>query len=112
MTFKENKDKFKKDGSIMDQDGYLRISLVNQDVPSRKRRSCPLSEIALEEINYKNLPLLAQYISERGKITPRRISGVCAKKQRALAKAIKRARNLALLSFIEGPESKDNKGDK
>jgi len=112
MTFNKNKQEFKKDGSTTDQEGYLRISLVNQDIPSRKRRKCPLSEVTLEEINYKNLSLLNDYISERGKILPSRITGVCAKKQRKLAKAIKRARNLALLSFIEKIEiEKDNKGE-
>lgn len=112
MAFKNKRNEYKKDGST-DQEGYLRISLVNQDVPSRKRRKCPLSEIPLEDINYKNLPLLNEYITERGKIMARRNTGVCAKKQRKLAQAIKRARNLALLSFIEKKvEKKDKKGGK
>ncbi len=50
-------------------------------------------------IDYKDPALLRRFISERGKITPRRISGLCAKNQRKLAVAIKRARNIALLPF-------------
>ena len=84
----------------VDQEGYLKISLVNQGMFVRKRRACPLKDVPEEEINYKNLKLLNKYITERGKIIPSRISGVCAKKQRKLSQAIKRARNLALLSFI------------
>ena len=84
----------------IDQEGYLKISLVNQGMFVRKRRVCPLKDIPEEEINYKNLKLLNKYITERGKIIPSRISGVSAKKQRKLSQAIKRARNLALLSFI------------
>ncbi|MDR2760865.1 MAG: 30S ribosomal protein S18 [Rickettsiales bacterium] len=72
----------------------------------RRRRTCPLKDVPLDDINYKNLKLLNKFISERGKIIPSRISGVCAKKQRKLAQAIKRARNLALLSFIDKIEEK------
>lgn len=50
-------------------------------------------------IDYKDPTLLRRFITERGKIVPRRISGVCAKNQRKLALAIKRARNIALLPF-------------
>jgi small subunit ribosomal protein S18 len=51
------------------------------------------------EIDYKDPVLLRRFISDRGKIVPRRVSGVCAKNQRKLSLAIKRARNLALLPF-------------
>jgi small subunit ribosomal protein S18 len=90
----------------VDQGGLLKISLVNQGVTVRRRRACPLKNTPIEDINYKNLKLLSKYISERGKIVPSRISGICAKKQRKLAQAIKRARNLALLSFIDKIEEK------
>lgn len=89
----------------VDQEGYLKISLINQGMLARKRRTCPLKDIPLEDINYKNLKLLNKYISERGKIVPSRISGVSAKKQRKLSQSIKRARNLALLSFINKTEN-------
>ena len=52
-----------------------------------------------EEIEYKNVDLLARYITERRKIVPRRVTGVCAKHQRILATSIKRARILALIPF-------------
>ncbi|MFC1659400.1 30S ribosomal protein S18 [Pseudomonadota bacterium] len=71
---------------------------------ARKKRICPLHAIDVKEINYKNLKLLNKFISERGKILPSRITGVSAKKQRILSQAIKRARNLALLSFISKDE--------
>lgn len=94
----------------VDQDGYLKISLINQGVAVRRRRTCPLKDVPDSEINYKNLRLLNKYISDRGKITPSRISGVSAKKQRKLSQAIKRARNLALLSFTSKMDVRaDNK---
>ena len=52
-----------------------------------------------EDINYKNIDLLSRYITERKKIVPRRIPGVCAKHQRTLATSIKRARLLALIPY-------------
>ncbi len=65
----------------------------------RRRKTCPFSGANATKIDYKDIRLLQRYISERGKIIPSRISAVSAKKQRELAKAIKRARNLALLPF-------------
>src|ERR1700752_2039419 len=53
----------------------------------------------IDDINYKDVRLLNSFMSERGKITPRRISGVCAPHQRRLAEAIKQARNIALIPF-------------
>jgi small subunit ribosomal protein S18 len=53
----------------------------------------------METIDYKDIPRLRKYITERGKILPRRISGNCAKHQRLLTTAVKRARNMALLPF-------------
>lgn len=85
---------------VPESDGYLKISLVNQGISIKRRRTCPLIDVDIEDINYKNLKLLNKFISERGKIIPSRISGVCAKKQRRLAQSVKRARNLALLSFV------------
>lgn len=66
----------------------------------RRAKSCPLSEKGAPEIDYKNTKLLSRFISERGKIMPRRITSVCAKKQRELAQAIKRSRVLALLPYV------------
>ena len=52
-------------------------------------------------INYKDENLLRRFITDRGKITPRRITGTCARHQRALAHAIKRARSIAILPFVK-----------
>jgi len=65
----------------------------------RRRKSCPFTGEGAPKIDYKDVRLLQRYISERGKIVPSRISAVCAKKQRKLAQAIKRARFLGLLPY-------------
>ena len=66
----------------------------------RRRTVCPFSGNGAPKIDYKDVKLLQRYISERGKIVPSRITAVSAKKQRELAKAIKRARFLALLPYV------------
>ncbi len=73
---------------------------MNKKVFFKRSRSCPLSEKGAPKVDYKNIKLLSRYISERGKIMPRRITSISAKKQRELSRAIKRARNLALLPFV------------
>ena len=83
------------------EEGYVKVSLVNQSVFIRKKKSCPLRDIPFAEVDYKNLKLLNKFISERGKIVPSRITNVEVKKQKALANAIKRARHLALISPIK-----------
>ena len=65
----------------------------------KRRKVCPLSEPGVV-VDYKNTKLLKKFITERGRINPRRMTFVSAKKQRELALAIKRARFLALLPFI------------
>lgn len=64
-----------------------------------KRKVCSFCVDKVEHIDYKDVAKLRKYVSERGKILPRRISGTCAKHQRALTEAIKRSRNIALLPF-------------
>ena len=66
----------------------------------RRRKTCPFSGANAPKIDYKDTRLLQRFISEKGKIVPSRITAVSAKKQRELAKAIKRARELALLPFV------------
>lgn len=66
----------------------------------RRRRSCPLSGPNAPKVDYKDVKLLQRFISERGKILPSRITSVSHKKQRELAKAVKRARSLALLPYL------------
>lgn len=66
----------------------------------RRRKSCPFSGKNAPKIDYKDLKLLGRYVSERGKIVPSRITSVSAKKQRELARAIKRARFLGLMPYV------------
>ena len=67
----------------------------------RRRKQQPLTNRRLAEIDYKNIPLLQEYIMESGRIVPSRISGASARCQRALAKQIKLARFLALLPYCD-----------
>ncbi|PWW83769.1 30S ribosomal protein S18 [Clostridium perfringens] len=64
-----------------------------------KKKVCIFCVDKAESIDYKDVAKLKKYITERGKILPRRISGTCAKHQRQLTDAIKRSRNIALLPF-------------
>ena len=65
-----------------------------------KRKSCPLSGKDAPKVDYKNVKLLKRFISEKGKILPSRITSVSTKKQRELSNAVKRARFLALLPYV------------
>ena len=82
------------------------VELQKQDLKTDKRpynfkkRSCPLSGTSAPKVDYKNVKLLKKFISEKGKILPSRITSVSTKKQRELSKAIKRARFLALLPYV------------
>ena len=64
-----------------------------------KKKFCPFSQTGSPEIDYKDIRLLSRYITEKGKIIPSRITGVSRKKQKELARAIKRARFLSLISY-------------
>lgn len=64
-----------------------------------RKKVCSFCVDKVETIDYKEIGRLRKYVTERGKILPRRISGNCAKHQRQLTRAIKRARNVALLPF-------------
>jgi len=66
----------------------------------RRKKSCPFSGPNAPKIDYRDVKLLQRFLSERGKIVPSRITAVSAKKQRELARAIKRARHLALLPYV------------
>lgn len=65
----------------------------------QRKKICRFCSDKIEEIDYKDIKRLRNLITERGKIIPRRISGNCAKHQRQLGTAIKRARNIALMPF-------------
>jgi len=65
----------------------------------RRRKVCKFCVEKVDSINYKDVKLLSQFVPERAKILPRRISGVCSPHQRQLSDAIKKARSIALLPF-------------
>ena len=66
-----------------------------------RRKTCPFTGKNAPKIDYKDVSMLRRFVSERGKIMPSRITAVCAKKQRELTQAIKRARFLALLPYAD-----------
>jgi small subunit ribosomal protein S18 len=66
----------------------------------RRRKTCPFSGANAPRIDYKDVRLLQRFVSERGKIVPSRITAVSSKRQRELARAIKRARYLGLLPYV------------
>jgi small subunit ribosomal protein S18 len=66
----------------------------------KKRKKCPFTAAGRREIDYKDIDTLSKFITERGKILPRRITGVSAYHQKRLTDAIKRARHMALLPFV------------
>lgn len=72
----------------------------SKQMPYFKKKVCKFCIGHYKKISYKEIDMLKRYISDRGKILPKRITGTCAKHQRALAKEIKKARILALLPFI------------
>ncbi len=67
----------------------------------RKRRYCRFTEEGIEEIDYKDIKVLKDFVSESGKIVPSRVTGTKARYQRQLSKAIKRARYIALLPYSD-----------
>ena len=74
-----------------------------------RRKSCFFCKNKVAEIDYKNIGELRRYISERGKIRSRRISGACRRHQRQVAVAVKRAREMALLPYVaEGREERSD----
>jgi small subunit ribosomal protein S18 len=66
----------------------------------RRRRICAFCVDHVENIDYKQYDMLRRYVTEHGRIRPRRQTGTCARHQRSLAVAVKRARHLALLPFV------------
>jgi small subunit ribosomal protein S18 len=74
-----------------------RLRLAKERRP--KKKFCVFCAEKVEEIDYKEMGRLRKYLTEKGKIIPRRVTGNCAKHQRALARAIKRAREVALIPY-------------
>lgn len=73
----------------------------NNGFRKRRKKECYFTKNHIENIDYKDVELLKKYISDRGKILPRRVTGTSAKYQRKLAIAIKRSRHMALLPFVK-----------
>ena len=70
---------------------------------SGRRKPCPYCKDKIEQVDYKDLSALRRFVSERGKIRSRRITGACRRHQNQVAKAVKRARELALLPYAAEP---------
>ncbi|MBN2190883.1 MAG: 30S ribosomal protein S18 [Candidatus Aureabacteria bacterium] len=70
------------------------------DLKFFKKKKCRFCQDKVQEIDYKDVNLIKKYLTERGKILPRRITGACAKHQKQLATAVERARYMALVAYI------------
>lgn len=68
--------------------------------PRRRKKVCAFCAEKIDAVDYKDVVRLRKYVSERAKILPRRVTGTCAKHQRQLTSAIKRARHMALMPYI------------
>ncbi len=78
---------------------------------SGRRKPCPYCRDKVDHVDYKDLSALRRFISERGKIRSRRITGACRRHQNQVARAIKRARELALLPYVgEGGRERGERG--
>jgi small subunit ribosomal protein S18 len=84
----------------MANDGSRRGGSLASSPYHRKRRICAFCVEKVDHVDYKQYEVLRRYLTEHGRIRPRRQTGTCAKHQRGLAKAIKQARHLALLPFV------------
>jgi small subunit ribosomal protein S18 len=67
-----------------------------------RRRNCQFCRDKIEEVDYKNIGLLRRFVSEKGKIRSRRITGACRRHQVQVGRAVKRAREMALLPYVSG----------
>jgi small subunit ribosomal protein S18 len=78
---------------------------------SGRRKSCQYCRDKIPFVDYKDVPTLRKFISDRGKIRSRRITGACRRHQNQIAQAVKRARELALLPYVaESRDSRDDRG--
>ncbi len=74
--------------------------MINKKRGRRKKKVCVFCTEKATSIDYKDVAKLRKFVSERGKILPRRITGNCAKHQRLLTTAVKRARHVALMAYV------------
>ena len=74
--------------------------MAKQELDKKKRKNCSFCADKVEVIDYKDAQKLRKYLTEAGKILPRRITGTCAEHQRMLAKAVKKAREASLLCYV------------
>ena len=82
-----------------------------QSTGPARRKSCFFCKDKVDEVDYKNFHQLRRYVSERGKIRSRRITGACRRHQRQVAVAVKRAREMALLPYVaEGKDDREGGG--
>ena len=82
-------------------------------VGSGRRKSCQYCRDKVEQVDYKDVTSLRKFVSEKGKIRSRRITGACRRHQSQVARAVKRARELALLPYVaEGSEHRGGRGDR
>lgn len=95
-----DRDRDRGDRDRGDRGGMSSMMGPPQDFRGRKRKRCPFTALGVRHIDYKDIDTLSKFITDRGKILPRRITGVSAHHQRQLADAIKRARHMALLPFV------------
>ncbi|MCH9613024.1 MAG: 30S ribosomal protein S18 [Chlamydiia bacterium] len=72
----------------------------SSDFGKKSRKRCPIQTSGIKKVDYKDIELLSNFITERGKILPRRITGTSQRNQRLVTAAIKRARYMALLPFV------------
>ena len=80
---------------------------------SGRRKPCPYCRDKIEQVDYKDVGALRRFVSDRGKIRSRRITGACRRHQRQIARAVKRARELALLPYVaEGRDDRERDRDR
>jgi small subunit ribosomal protein S18 len=81
---------------------------------SIRRKSCPYCRDKIEQVDFKDISTLRRFISDRGKIRSRRITGACRRHQSQVARAVKRARELALLPYVAegGGDHRGGRGDR
>ena len=75
-----------------------------------RRKPCPFCKDKIEQADYKDVTMLRKFISEKGKIRSRRITGACRRHQNQIAKAVKRARELALLPYVDATATEERRG--